>query len=199
MQAELPLFPLNLVLLPGAYLPLRIFEQRYLDMVRDAARDGSGFGVCLVTDTEPDTGAAQHARVGTRALIRDFYTLDDGLLGITAQGDARYRVTSTRVRSSGLLVAEVEWLPEPETVPLPVEYELLARIAENFMQQVQENYPDYRQEQLEDASWVGYRLTELLPMRDHEKQLLLEMNDPFQRLQALMEALPRFQKNSPGE
>ena len=61
-------FPLNLVLVPGAYLPLRIFEQRYLDMVRDAARDGTGFGVCLVTDAgQPRAGAAQHARVGTAA------------------------------------------------------------------------------------------------------------------------------------
>ena len=199
MQAELPLFPLNLVLVPGAYLPLRIFEQRYLDMVRDVARDGSGFGVCLVTDAKPVAGASQHARVGTAALIRDFYTLDDGLLGITAQGDSRYRITSTHTRSSGLLVGEVEWLPEPETVKLPVEYELLARITENFMQQVQDHYPDYHVGQLEDASWVGYRLTELLPMNGHEKQLLLEMNDPVRRLQAIMEALPRFQKEPADE
>lgn len=199
MQAELPLFPLNLVLVPGAYLPLRIFEQRYLDMVRDVARDGSGFGVCLATDARPGTGAAQHARVGTAALIRDFYTLDDGLLGITAQGDARYRITSTRTNSSGLLVGEVEWLPEPEAVALPVEYEVLGLITENFMQQVQDHYPDYHSGQLQDASWVGYRLTELLPMSGHEKQLLLEMHDPVQRLQAIMEALPRFQSGPAGE
>ena len=47
---SLPLFPLRTVLVPGAALDLRIFERRYLDMVRDCGRQGSGFGVCLLVD-----------------------------------------------------------------------------------------------------------------------------------------------------
>ena len=199
MASELPLFPLNLVLVPGAYLPLRIFEQRYLDMVRDAARDGTGFGVCLVTEHDQRPGASQHARVGTSAVIRDFYTLEDGLLGITAQGQSRFRVDSTRVSSSGLLVGQVEWLAEPDNTALPVKFELLARIAENFLEQLREHYPDFHAAQLDEANWVSYRLTELLPMENPEKQMLLELNDPLARLQSIMDALPRFQANEAGE
>lgn len=199
MLSELPLFPLGLVLVPGAYLPLRIFEQRYLDMVRDAARDGTGFGVCLVADQAEDSQSGHHARVGTSAVIRDFYTLDDGLLGITAQGQSRFRINSTRVSSSGFLVGDIEWLAEPEETPLATEFELLARITENFMNQVQDHYPDYSTEQLEKSNWIGYRLTELLPMKNHEKQILLELNDPVERLKSIMEVLPRFQSGEPAE
>lgn len=199
MSSELPLFPLNLVLVPGAYLPLRIFEQRYLDMVRDAARDGTGFGVCLVTEQDNTPGAAQHARVGTSAVIRDFYTLDDGLLGITAQGQSRFRIDSTRVSSSGFLVGQVEWLEEPANTALPTQFELLARITENFMEQVQEHYPDFHVAHLDEANWVSYRLTELLPMENHEKQILLELDDPLSRLQSIMDVLPRLQAGEADE
>jgi len=203
MATEIPLFPLGLVLVPGGYLPLRIFERRYLDMVSDAARDGSGFGVCLVTRDEgsdDDTpGPAQHARTGTLARIRDFYTLDDGLLGITCEGHERYRIARTRVRDNGLVLGEVDWLEEPAPTPLPPEYALLASITENFMDKLGGNYPDYGPERLQDASWVGYRLTELLPLEPAEKQVLLEMNEPLQRLQTLLETLPRFQADPQDE
>lgn len=199
MNNELPLFPLNLVLVPGAFLPLRIFEQRYLDMVRDAARDGTGFGVCLVTNPVKDSTSAQHARVGTAAVIRDFYTLDDGLLGITAQGAGRFRVNSTKVHDSGFLIGDVEWLDEPDEALLPVEFDLLAQITENFMGQIKDNYPDYSATRLQQSNWVGYRLTELLPIENDTKQLLLELNDPLERLQQIMDLLPQLQSGKEDE
>lgn len=203
VTTEIPLFPLGLVLVPGGYLPLRIFERRYLDMVSDAAREGSGFGVCLVTrdaaGSEGAPGPAQHARTGTLARIRDFYTLDDGLLGITCEGFERYRIERTRVRDDGLVLGEVNWLEEPAPRSLPPEYALLASITENFMDKLGTNYPDYTPQRLQDAAWVGYRLTELLPLEAAEKQVLLEMNDPLQRLQSLLEALPRFQADPADE
>jgi Lon protease-like protein len=199
MAEEIPLFPLGLVLVPGGYLPLRIFEQRYLDMVRDASRDDSGFGVCLVSQDPDQAQTAEHARTGTLARIRDFYTMEDGLLGITAQGHQRFRIKRTRVRDNGLLLGAVEWLEEPEPLAVPAQYEVLSKIVANFMEQLADHYPDYAASWLDDAGWVGYRLTELLPLENEEKQILLELQDPVQRLQALLEALPRFQTRSSDE
>jgi Lon protease-like protein len=193
MAEEIPLFPLGLVLVPGGYLPLRIFEQRYLDMVRDATRDDSGFGVCLVAREQDLAGTAEHARTGTLARIRDFYTMDDGLLGITAQGRERFKVEHTRVQDNGLLIGAVTWLEEPEPMTVPARYEVLSRITANFMEQLGKHYPDYDAGQLDNAVWIGYRLTELLPLENDEKQVLLEMQDPLQRLQWILETLPRFQ------
>jgi len=55
-RSTLPLFPLQAVLLPGASIKLRVFERRYLDMVRECGRNGSGFGVCLILEGA-ETGA----------------------------------------------------------------------------------------------------------------------------------------------
>lgn len=189
--SELPLFPLRVVLYPGAHLPLRIFERRYLDLVRDCARTDSGFGVCLVMDD--DDGPAGHARIGTLAKIRDWYTLEDGLLGITAEGGARFAVRETRARDNGLLIGAVDWLGEPPRVTVPEEFAVLSQVAGRFIEQLGEHYPDHHPDDLQDAAWVGYRLAEWLPLEPAEKQALLELNDPLERLRALLGILPRFQ------
>jgi len=91
-SVDIPLFPLNTVLFPGGPLSLRIFEPRYLDLVRDCTRNGSGFGVCLILQGREAGEPAVPAAVGTFARIVDFYTLSDGLLGIRAEGGERFRV-----------------------------------------------------------------------------------------------------------
>lgn len=190
--SELPLFPLRVVLYPGGHLPLRIFEPRYLDMVRDCARDDSGFGVCLLMDG--DGPAPGHARIGTAAHIRDWYTLDNGLLGITAEGGRRFTVRRTRARDNGLLVGDVDWLGEPDPVGVPPDYAVLSQVAARFIEQLAEQYPEHHPDELQDASWVGYRLAEWLPLEPREKQALLELSEPLDRLQVLLELLPRFQQ-----
>ncbi|NRB70442.1 MAG: LON peptidase substrate-binding domain-containing protein [Xanthomonadales bacterium] len=191
-HAELPLFPLNTVLVPGGHLPLRIFERRYLDMVRWCSSEGQPFGVVLVVQTE-EPGQAAHVRIGSAAHITDFNTLEDGLLGITAQGGQKFQVLSTRGRDDGLLFADVRYLePEPPTA-LPPEFGLLGDITRGFLERLDGQFPDAVPEQLDDASWVGFRLTELLPLDNAEKQALLELTDPLTRLQVLLEVLPRFQ------
>jgi Lon protease-like protein len=125
---DLPLFPLNTVLLPGGRLPLRIFEPRYLDMVRDCMREGTGFGVCLILDGSEAGRPATPARFGTEARIVDFDTLDDGLLGITAEGTARVRVDALRVTAAGLAIGSVERLPPDPPLPVPAQHALLATL-----------------------------------------------------------------------
>jgi len=191
---DIPLFPLQTVLFPDGYLKLRIFEQRYIDMVRECSLRDCSFGVCLVGDTEDDTLPANHMRVGTTADICDFSTLEDGLLGITAHGGQKFIVQKTRMRDNGLLMAEVETLDETGAVEVPDEYALLTTIAGRFMEHLGSRYPAFHPGQLQDARWVGYRLSEFLPLENHEKQLLLQLSDPLERLQILVDVLPRFQE-----
>ena len=191
---NIPLFPLPTVLFPGGYLPLRIFEQRYIDMVRECSAKGSCFGICLINNSENADHPATHLRVGTTAEICDFSTLDDGLLGITARGRQRFIIQRTRMRDNGLLMAEVNLVTEPDIDDVPDEYSVLSMIAGRFMEQIGSNYPAFQPGDLQDASWVGYRLSELLPLENNERQSLLQITDPLERLQALIELLPRFQE-----
>jgi len=162
-------------------------------MVRECTAKGICFGVCLINNAEQGTQPATHLRLGTTATISDFSTLDDGLLGITALGVDKFLIQTTRMRDNGLLVAEVETLVESDTVEVPDQYSVLSMIAARFMEQLAGNYPDFQPSQLQDAWWLGYRLSELLPLENNEKQALLQITDPLDRLQVLLEVLPRFQ------
>ena len=192
---EIPLFPLRTVLFPDGYLPLRIFEQRYLKMVRNCARENSPFGVCLIIEGEEAIAPVRPAEIGTTADIVDWYTLEDGLLGVTAMGNTRFRLLHRERQDDGLNIGKVELLDEPESQAVPAEFAILGQVAQRFMEKVGEQYPSYTPEALDDASWVGYRLAELLPLSAIEKQQLLELNDPIGRLQDLLDVLPRFQSD----
>ncbi len=182
-QAELPLFPLDTVLYPGGWLPLRIFEPRYLEMIRDCARSGSGFGiVCRLTDEAGEPGV--HAGIGTEAVIGDFYTTDDGLLGITALGRRRFRVEAETRRPGGLIVGTVEWLTEPESRPVPPQFGALSGLLNELVRRVGKDYPV--EADPDNAVTLAWRLAELLPFDADVRQLLLETHDPLARLEHLL-------------
>jgi len=190
---EIPLFPLRTVLFPDGHMSLRIFEQRYLNMVRDCARNDSGFGVCLITVGEEANTPIQTVQVGTLAHIVDWYTLEDGLLGVSAMGSRRFLIEKTQRQDDGLLLGSVTWLPEPSDCVVPEAYFVLSQVLGRFMDKLGPYHPSYAPERLDDAVWIGYRLSELLPLPALEKQNLLEMAAPLDRLQELLEILPRFQ------
>jgi Lon protease-like protein len=189
---EIPLFPLRTVLFPDGLLPLRIFEQRYLSMVRECARDDQGFGVCLIVEGEEAIAPVKTANIGTLASIVDWYTLEDGLLGVSALGTCRFMVEHTRRQADGLMLGSVTWLPEPPPCVVPESYFLLSQVLGRFMDKLGSHYSSYTPDLLDDAIWVGYRLSELLPLSAIEKQNLLELDDPLERLQDLLEILPRY-------
>jgi Lon protease-like protein len=191
---EIPIFPLRTVLFPGGFLPLRIFEQRYLTMVRDCASSDSGFGVCLIREGEEAVSPVKTADIGTHAQLVDWYTLEDGLLGISAVGTVRFMLESCWRQDDGLFRGKVHVIPEPSPCEVPEQYSLLSDVLSRFMEKVGEHYPDYTPDRLQDAVWLGYRLAELLPLSGIEKQHLLELTDPIERLQSLMDILPRFQQ-----
>jgi Lon protease-like protein len=191
---DLPLFPLSAVLFPGGPLTLRIFEQRYLDLVRDCARRSSGFGVCLILQGREAGEPSLPAAVGTLARITDFYTLPDGLLGISAEGGERFQVATTRVRDNGLVHGEVRFWPDEPTVAVPPEHGLLATILERLIEKAGGPFANAERSCYDDASWVGFRLAEMLPLAQPERQELLQITDPLQRLARLMHYVPRFQR-----
>jgi hypothetical protein len=190
---EIPLFPLRTVLFPGGQLPLRIFEQRYLTMVRECARNDSEFGVCLIIAGEEAIAPVRTAPMGTLARIVDWNTLNDGLLGVSTVGTHRFLVKHSHKQEDSLWLGDVLLLAEPDPCPLPAAYFVLSQVLSRFLEKLGPGYLAYAPEQLDDAVWVGYRLAELLPLSDIEKQNLLELTDPIKRLQDLLEILPRFQ------
>ena len=114
----IPLFPLRTVLFPGGTLPLRIFEPRYVDMVRWCMRESSGFGVVLLKEGSDVMDSSVAAAlpifsVGTEAQIIDFDQADNGLLGIVARGGEKFKVLGCEVASDGLLQGQVQPLTEP--------------------------------------------------------------------------------------
>ena len=194
-RLDIPLFPLASVLFPGGRLALRIFEARYLDLVRECSRCSTGFGVCLILQGHEAGDPAVPAAIGTMARITDFHTDDDGLLGIVAEGGQRFRVTRSRVRADGLLRGDAEvWSSEPE-IEVPVEFALLQNILERLIETMAPHWRLAPRSAYDDASWLGFRLAELLPLDTGEQQRMLELKDPLQRLAELRDILPRFQKS----
>jgi Lon protease-like protein len=192
-RIEIPIFPLRTVLFPGAVLPLRIFEQRYLAMIRECARNDTGFGVCLIREGEEAVSPVKTAQVGTHAQVVDWYTLEDGLLGVSTIGTSRFMTESVWQEDDGLFMAEIMVIPEPPPCTVPEAYSVLSNILERFLEKVGSQYPQSGPDDLQDAVWVGYRLSELLPLSGIEKQHMLELSDPIQRLQQLLDLMPRFQ------
>jgi len=188
-SSVIPLFPLNVVLFPGGPLPLRIFETRYTDMVRRCAREQSPFGVVLIQEGEEAGDVSSTATVGCSARIADFHTLTDGLLGISCLGERKFRVQRVWRENDGLNMAEVAWLPLEPEVPLGDVYSRLAETLRRALDELAEHY-EYVEKKFDDSAWVGSRLAELLPIQALDKQVLLELDDPVARLDALLSAIP---------
>ena len=185
---RLPLFPLKTVLYPRGHLALKIFEQRYLAMAKSCLAAGTPFGVCLITRGEevatPAGGAPEFAAVGTFARIRAWDMPQLGILQISAVGEERFAVRTHELMSDGLVVADVAPIPSEPTMAIPAERRPLAELLERLAVRIgSQHFPD--EHAFDDASWVGGRLAEILPLPLATKQALLEMNDADARLAAL--------------
>jgi len=181
---RVPLFPLNTVLFPGSLLPLKVFEQRYLDMAAACMKDGSPFGVCLIEKGSEVGGTAEPHAVGTLATIGNWEMEQLGILMITAHGGRRFRIIETTIGANNQLEASVELLAESGPTPLPPERQrlvpLLRRVAADLGK---ERLPEPHR--YDEAEWVGFRITEVLPIQNLAKQKLLELDDPLARLEIL--------------
>jgi len=188
-HSVIALFPLHTVLFPGGPLPLRIFETRYTDMVRRCMREAQPFGVVLIQQGEEAGPVATTATIGCSARIADFYTLQDGLLGISCVGVRKFRVQRVWRAADGLNMAEVAWLAAEPQLPLPADFARLGATVRAALDDLAEHY-QHVEKHFEDAAWVGARLAELLPIGLDDKQALLEMDDPRARLDTLLALVP---------
>jgi len=184
---ELPLFPLNTVLFPGGRLPLRIFEQRYMDMAKACLRDQSPFGVCLIREGREVGAPAIPADVGTLARIGTWDMPQLGVLHITALGEQRFRILERRVEPNGLARASIQTMDEEIDVAIPANCSGCVKLLEQVIQQQSALFePPHR---LDSAAWVSARLTELLPLPLPAKQELLELDNARTRIERLNELL----------
>ena len=190
---ELPLFPLNAVLFPGGVLPLRIFEPRYLDMVKDCVREQSEFVICLIREGDEVGKAVHHCNIGTACKITDWETLPEGLLGITVQGIRRVTINSVEVQTNQLLVGNVDGLTEDQDEELPAEFNEWAHLVSLIINKLGKPFSE-QQFHLNSASWVGARLTEYLPFELAAKQRILEIDHPLVRLEHLQDSLEHIEK-----
>lgn len=199
---SLPLFPLGTVLFPGGLLPLRIFEVRYLDMIRRCQKAGAPFGVVCLTQGQEvrQAGAAQEgfAAVGTLATLAEVQAPQPGLLMVRTHGTQRFRIQSSEQLKHGLWVADVTQIPDDLAVPVPEDLqataEALGRLLETLQGQAQEaggEVPVREPWQLGDCGWVANRWCELLPLPTTVKQRLMELDNPLLRLELVGDLLAR--------
>ena len=185
---EIAIFPLRTVLLPGGLLPVKIFEQRYLEMTKVCIRDDAPFGVCLIRDgSEVGPPAVPHA-IGCTARIVEWEMPHLGLFHLACRGETVFRIVEQWTLKSGLLRARVELNDPAAPVALPDAYRPLSELLGKIIDKIgAERFPAPLQ--MDDADWVACRLAEVLPMEMEVKQTLLESHDPLARLALLGELL----------
>jgi Lon protease-like protein len=180
------IFPLGMVLYPGGMLPLRIFEQRYIEMTKACLRDERPFGVCLIREGREVGEPALPETIGCLASIEQWDMPQLGLFHLLARGGDRFRLLDSRAAQNGLITGTIERLA-PDVADAPVDAacrEVLKALIERIGEA---RFP--APIRLDDGSWVSYRLAEILPVEPRVKQTLLELDDASARQARLREIL----------
>ena len=180
---NIALFPLNTVLFPASLLPLRLFEQRYLDMAAHCMKASEPFGICLIDVGNESGEVAQPHAVGTLAEITDWEMEQLGILQITALGGKRFRILSLAHGPNKSLNAKVEIIPHNGPCPLPADKQRVLPLLRRIIKDLGARIPEPHR--FDDAEWISYRITEILPIQNLAKQKLLELEDPIVRLAIL--------------
>jgi len=192
---ELPIFPLTVNVLPGGYLPLQIFEPRYLDMVKSCMSQEIGFCIVLLKGSAQEFSSSKlpdHSPIGTYVQIVDFNQLENGLLGITVQGKYRIKILDRKFQEDGLIVGNItKEEEEEESISLEPQYDNIWKILKDISK-----HPEIQKLDLEidfgNSSSVAYNLANLLPLPPSERQNILEFKsnvDRFEHLNKLVKSL----------
>jgi hypothetical protein len=193
IEMEIPLFLLNVVLHSGGRMELRVFEPRYMDMVKECLRTNTPFGVCLIAQgpevAKPESATAEPHPVGTLARIADWDMPQLGILNIVTHGGERFRILEHHTMPDGLVRATVELLPDPSVKPIPGDYARLVPMLRALLDALEDPPPQpYR---FYDAAWVADRWAELLPLPMDRRQEILELDDGVARLDAIYRFLEK--------
>ena len=199
--SSLPLFPLASVLFPDGVLALRVFEVRYLDMVRKCHQTGAPFGVVSLTQGSEVRRAGapdeQFHDVGTLAVIEQLASPQPGLITLVCKGTERFRITQRNHLVHGLWIASVSQLDRDLSIPIPEDLKKTATALTQVLHTLHARdalNPAAKlptPEQLDDCGWVANRWCELLPVPMELKQRLLELDNPLVRLELVGDVLER--------
>ena len=199
--SSLPLFPLGSVLFPGGLLALRVFEVRYLDMVRKCHQAGAPFGVIALTQGREvrQAGAPeeQFNDVGTLAVIEQIDTPQPGLITLLCRGSQRFRITQRSHLPHGLWIADVGHIDPDLMVPIPQDLRKASTALAQVLHTLKQRDPETptaivpTAAQLDDCGWVANRWCELLPVPLELKQRLMELDNPLVRLELVADVLER--------
>ena len=199
--SSLPLFPLASVLFPDGVLALRVFEVRYLDMVRKCHQTGAPFGVVSLTQGNEVRRAGapdeQFHDVGTLAVIEQLASPQPGLITLVCKGTERFRITQRNHLVHGLWIASVSQLERDLSIPIPEDLKKTATALTQVLHTLHARdalnpaaaLPTA--EQLDDCGWVANRWCELLPVPMELKQRLMELDNPLVRLELVGDVLER--------
>ena len=180
------IFPLNTVLFPGGVLPLKVFEQRYIEMTKVCISENRSFGVCLIKEGRETGTPAVPQDVGCLARIAQWDMPQLGVFHLQAEGTQRFRILRSEVEKNGLISATIEHLPDGEVVA-PQE-SLCGEVLKAIIGKLgAAHFP--APHRFDDAAWIGYRLSEVLPLSLEIKQQLLRIADPQERLTQLSQLL----------
>jgi Lon protease-like protein len=192
---DLAIFPLSTILFPGGVLPLRIFEARYLDMVRQCMKEDRPFGVCQITRGSETGQPAEHETIGCLARIIQWDMEQFGLLNIRVVGTQRFAIHRRYIGENALIRAEVTLLADDPIVAVPRDLACCQDLVRRIVQHLEQEEP--RQDRrlvvgpycYESASWIANRLCEFLPIPPKAKQKLMELDEPLTRLYLIKQYL----------
>jgi Lon protease-like protein len=199
---ELPLFPLGLTLLPGGVIALKIFEVRYLDLMKRCLKEDLPFGVVALTGgldiNQPGNREAQFHSHGTLAKIIEFEAIQPALYFIRCVGTQRFKLENPELRAMGLWYATIQEVESDPFYPIPAELQRVANQLEHQIKVAEKNgirpdqLPFAEPYLLNDCGWVANRWCDLLNLSSNEKNVLMMQDNPRLRLDLVAEMLVEF-------
>ena len=186
---NIPIFPLKSIILPGGQFPLRIFERRYLDMIKNSLKNNSGFVIAL-TKKDADYISSVHDYACYVEIV-DWSQLDGGLLGITVEGKKIVMLSNCELNEGNLLMGHAKEIESGIDHLIPAKYQILSKFYRKIYPEIKA-YIFHNQSKYNDANWVGFRLIECLPIQICDKADLIATNEPLDRLEKILHIVKRI-------
>jgi uncharacterized protein len=196
-RSKIPLFPLGTVLFPDGVIALKIFEARYLDMIKQCLREKTEFGVVSIIknpDPKEEDISLYFSEIGTLAQIEDFDPVQPALYMTKSFGTQRFKLLSSQQEANGLWIGEIALLENDPVTPISQEHQKAAKLLDEIISVIQSqdllgDAPFKKPFKVDDCGWVSNRLAELLPISLIQKNHLLAQTNPRIRLDLISEII----------